>query len=82
MLKYAKYGEKELENPLQWDQVPAADYTKYAVSYNADKIKTNSYARVQSNNVFKLVDDEAKFLKQEQDNSIESLNLNKFRECA
>jgi carboxyl-terminal processing protease len=81
LLKYAKYGEKELENPLQWDQVPAADYTKYAVSYNADKIKTNSYARVQSNNVFKLVDDEAKFLKQEQDNSIESLNLNKFRDA-
>jgi carboxyl-terminal processing protease len=79
LLKYYKYGEKELEYPMQWDEIAPSSYDKWK-GYDLATIKKKSDERVSKNPLFNLADDEAKKLKQEYDNSVVSLNFKKFRE--
>jgi carboxyl-terminal processing protease len=79
LLKYYKYGEKELEYPMQWDEITPASYEKWG-KYDLASIKKKSMDRVSKNTLFNLADDEAKKLKQQYDNSVVSLNFNKYRE--
>ena len=78
VLKYYKYGEKELEYPMAWDEIPAATYVKWK-NINIAQLKKNSEARVSKNELFNLIDDEAKKLKQQQDSSMVSLNLISYK---
>lgn len=78
VLKYYKYGEKELDFPLQWDEIPAANYEKWK-NINIATLKKNSEARVNKNELFNLIEDEAKKLKQQQDSSLVSLNMTSYK---
>lgn len=79
LLKYYKYGEKELEFPMGWDEIPPAPFDK-SKPYDIDGIRKKSENRRSKNPRFGLVDEEAKKLKEQQDNSLVSLNLNKYRD--
>ncbi|HEY6161422.1 MAG TPA: carboxy terminal-processing peptidase [Bacteroidia bacterium] len=79
LLKYYKYGEKELEYPMQWDEIAPASYDKWK-PYDLVSIRKKSEDRINNNPLFNLVDDEAKRLKQRSDNSLVTLNFAKYHD--
>ena len=71
-------GEKELDNPMPWDEMPKADYTPYA-NINYDKIIKASKERIQKNKTFNLIEVESKEIKSKKDDSKYNLSLEKYR---
>lgn len=77
-LSYMEFGERDLEGALAWDKVPQAKY-KTANSYsNFADVVYNSRQRIANSENFKLVNDYAKWLKKNQENTTFSLNSKKF----
>lgn len=77
-LSYMEFGERDLEGALAWDKVPQANY-KMANSYsNFDEVVNNSKERISKDSKFSLINEYAKWLKQNQENSTFSLNYKKF----
>jgi carboxyl-terminal processing protease len=74
---YIETGEKELENPMPWDEMSKADYIPFD-NIKYEKLKKESDSRVAKNKEFTLVTEEAKDFKAKKDDSKYSLNLDKF----
>ena len=71
---YIEVGEKDQENPLKWDKITP---TSYETFINEDKffsIIEKSKKRLEINPYVKLIDDQAKLIKQRQENSEFTLN--------
>ena len=73
-------GENELDNYMPWDEIPPAIYTKSPAVTNLDNIKKNSEARIKQKEVFKLIEENAVRYKDQKNNTIYPLNIDKFRE--
>lgn len=73
-----EYGEKDLDNPMEWDQVPVAAFSAWKKIPAYDKLKKSSSARVAGSTAFGLVDEKSKQLKRERDITLESLLLTDF----
>lgn len=71
-------GEKELDNPMPWDEINKATYTAYT-NINYEKIKKNSDERVKKSKSFQLIEQEAQEIKAKKDDTKYSLNLEKYR---
>ncbi len=71
-------GEKEQDYPLAWDEIPAAKYQTWKVNYNIEKIRTASAERIKTNEGFGILNEAAKRLKKQKDESIVSLNYDKY----
>jgi carboxyl-terminal processing protease len=71
-------GEKEQDYPMAWDEIAPASYTPLKPSYSLDKLKSSSQNRVKNNPGFTLLNDAAKRLKKQKDNSVQSLNFDKY----
>ena len=71
-------GEKDMDFPLQWDEMAKANYS-YFTYIDYDKIKKLSEARVKANATFKLIETEAKELKAKKDDTKYNLALEKYR---
>ncbi|MBC7862814.1 MAG: carboxy terminal-processing peptidase [Bacteroidia bacterium] len=72
-------GEKELDFPMSWDEIPSAEYKTFNY-LDYDKIRKKSKERVKANKTFALVEEESNYFKSRKDDSKYSLNLDKFRE--
>lgn len=72
-------GEKELDYPLEWDEILPASYTKTNSISNLKEIEINSQKRVKSDTSFMLINKYAGWLKATRDEEIETLNLEKYR---
>lgn len=79
--KYLDLGEKEMDYAMPWDQIMPASYFTWTQKnpLDIDKIKSKSQARVDKNEVFKLINANAEHLKHKQDNTKQTLNLIKYR---
>ncbi len=75
MYAYLEQGEKETAYPLAWDEIRPADYKQWSKPVPAAKIKAASQARVTKNEEFRTIDDIAKRLKKQSDNTLRSLKL-------
>ncbi len=73
---YLETGEKEEDFPMPWTEIKPTSYT--AGTMKLDKIKANSQKRVENNPTFKMIDEEAKWFEQLQDETEISLNLEKY----
>jgi len=74
--KYIKYGEKELENMLPWDQIAAADYKPVTTSQNPfERAIKASRARITKSDFFALTEKGAQRLKSRQDDQLFTLNI-------
>lgn len=71
-------GEKEQDYPLAWDEIAPANYQPVKPAYSVDKLKENSDARVKGNSGFAILNDAAKRLKKQKDETIVSLNFDKY----
>ncbi len=72
-------GEKDLDNPLKWDEILRADYQKSALKIDFEALKRNSNQRVLADTSFQFVNSYADFMKQENDETTDVLNLEKYR---
>jgi carboxyl-terminal processing protease len=76
---YLELGERDLDNPLVYDKVPSAKYKTWDNYENLNEVINNSKKRVGSNNYFKLIDDNAKWLKNTQDDTLIYLSLDAYK---
>lgn len=74
---FIETGEKELDNPLPWDEIEKAQYVPHT-GINYEKIKRSSSDRVKKSKEFALVEQEAKVIKSKKDDTRYSLNLQKY----
>ncbi|MDP3359081.1 MAG: carboxy terminal-processing peptidase [Lutibacter sp.] len=76
---YMEIGERDMKNALVFDKVPAANYTLWNNYDNYDLAINNSKKRIENNKYFKLIDENAKWLKSSQDESLVYLNYEVYK---
>ncbi|MEO9572135.1 MAG: carboxy terminal-processing peptidase [Polaribacter sp.] len=75
---YMKFGERDLEGALIWDKVKQADYMQSNSYQNFSEVIYNSKQRIATDSKFKLINEYAKWLKENQDDTSYSLNYKMF----
>lgn len=75
---YLEMGERDEKEALPWDKIEQADYK--AVYSGFEPVIINSKLRVDSNEQFKLIDENAKWIFDRKDLSVYSLNIDKFNQ--
>lgn len=77
---YIKFGEREQDFALPYDEIETAEYEVWENGIDKyPKAIANSKERIENNEKFDLIDEYAKWLKEEQENSVVSLNFEDFR---
>jgi carboxyl-terminal processing protease len=71
-------GERELDFPLAWDEIPVASYKAFD-NIKYDKLLAKSNSRVNKSSNFSLIKQEANELKTRRDETEVSLNFVKYR---
>ncbi|MGZ4116228.1 MAG: carboxy terminal-processing peptidase, partial [Bacteroidia bacterium] len=71
-------GEKEQDYPMVWDEISPAAYVPVKPNYSLEKLKANSEERVKNSSGFALLNEEAKRLKKQKDDTMVSLNFDKY----
>jgi carboxyl-terminal processing protease len=78
--KYIELGEKELDFPMQWTEIAPAEYTRYHKPVqNIAELKKQSEYRVQQNAIFKVIEEHARFLKEQRDRTLLPLHFEEYR---
>lgn len=73
---YIDMGERDNDNAMPWDKIDAAKYKRY--NNNFSPVIANSKKRMADNPQFKLMDENAKWVNQQKDESVYNLNYDKF----
>jgi carboxyl-terminal processing protease len=71
-------GEKQLDNPMPWDEISRANYVEFN-NINYPALVKNSQARVKKNSQWTLVEQQEKENKSRKDDTKYNLNYEKFR---
>jgi len=74
---YIDFGEKEQDNPLEWDEITPVEYTPWISNFDYSSAIQNSKLRIESNEYLKLIDENAKWIKSIRDT--EEFDLNYFK---
>lgn len=77
--KYMEVGERELEFPLPWDKIQSAKYTRWTDNAKFELAIVNSNKRIAEHPTFKLIDENAKWLKEKSDNNFFPLNYTAYK---
>ncbi len=73
-------GESELDNVIPWDEIQPAQYTKWKHPVtNLQELKTESIKRISANKDFNLIKQNAQRMKEQKENTLVNLNLEKYR---
>lgn len=75
---YIETGEQAQDNPLSWDQISPADYQTWNASGNFDFAVEQSKKRIASNSYMMLIDEQAQWIKSQQDDDSYSLNYDNY----
>ena len=75
---YIDIGEKDQENPLPWDKIPAASYKPWTGYSDIETIIENSNKRMKANTQLQLIDENAKWVREKRDVKEYSLNLDAY----
>ncbi|HZG01071.1 MAG TPA: carboxy terminal-processing peptidase, partial [Chitinophagales bacterium] len=73
-----KYGEKEEDFPMKWDEIEKAKYDTYRFNY--EPAIANSRRRIESNGAFKLIDEQSDELKRQSEATNVTLTLDSYRQ--
>ena len=76
---YIDLGERDQENPLAWDQISPADYEVWRGYEDFDAAIKNSKNRMSQNDQIKLIEENARWVKEQQDENVVSLNFDEYR---
>ncbi|MEH6408170.1 MAG: carboxy terminal-processing peptidase [Leeuwenhoekiella sp.] len=75
---YIDIGERDLENPLPWDKIEPADYKVWDGYIDYDQTIKSSKARMAKNKQLQLIDENAKWIKSKQGDTVWPLNLKEY----
>ena len=78
-LKYLDFGEKDSENPLEWDEIDKVEFNSWDSNFDFNLAIENSKKRMANNEYLKLVEENAKWIKSVRDDNIVSLNYEKYK---
>ncbi len=76
--RYVEFGEKDEENPLDWDRILPAEYSVWSGYLNYDETIQKSQNRIDNNPIFALTDENAKWVQTQQELMNYSLNYDQF----
>lgn len=76
---YLEIGERDEKNPLSWDKVEPANYKPMNYYENLNSVIQESKQRILSNPQFKLIDANAKWLKESSSNTVAYLNYDAYK---
>ncbi|MGB5370653.1 MAG: carboxy terminal-processing peptidase [Flavobacteriaceae bacterium] len=76
---YIDLGERDQANPLKWDKISQADYQIWDGYIDYDQTVANSSKRMANNPQIGLIEENAKWLKAEQDETEISLNYKVYK---
>ncbi|MBS1651067.1 MAG: carboxy terminal-processing peptidase [Bacteroidetes bacterium] len=76
--EYIDLGEKEMDNPMPWDEIKRCDYTEFK-NINYDDLLKQNKNRLSKSETFNLIGQQAKYVKSRKDDSKYPLNIEKFR---
>ncbi len=75
---YIDTGEKAQDKPLSWDKISPASFQTWESTLNFDYALEQSKKRIASNSYMMLIDEQAKWIKSQQDENTYSLNYENF----
>ncbi len=76
---YIDLGERDQRNPLGWDKISPANYDLWEGYIDYETTIANSTRRMKSNEQIKLIEENAKWLKKQQEKTSVSLNYNIYK---
>ncbi len=76
---YIDLGERDQENPLKWDEIEPANYEPWDGYIDYEQTIANSKKRMATNTQIKLIEENAQWLKKEQDETEISLNYEVYK---
>ena len=76
---FIEVGEKDKENALPWDEIDAAVYTPWDNYFDYTTAIKKSKERMSNNSQLKLIEDNARWVKNKIDETIVPLNYNKYK---
>ncbi len=76
---YLKMGERDIDNAMPWDKIEPANYNVWTKQQNFDKAIQSSKARMASNEKFKLIEENAKWIDSRDKETTYSLNIATFK---
>ena len=79
--RYSKFemGEREQDFVMPWDEIPAAEYTQWKPPYTEKEVIKASEARIAKNEILKSIEENAKRLKSQSDDTSITLNYEAFK---
>ena len=75
---YVDVGERDEDNPMSWDKITPLMYTKWHGYLNYNEVIKKSQDRVNNHPIFKLVDQDAKWIEQRQNDKSITLNYQQY----
>jgi len=76
---YIDLGERDQENPLNWDKISPAEYQTWDGYIDYEQTIANSQERMKNNAQIALIEENAKWLKEQQDETVVSLNYDFYK---
>lgn len=76
---YFDLGERDEENPLPWDKIEPAKYTPVSIYENLSATINESKKRIAENPQFKLIDKNARWLREGRDETTVNLSYNDYK---
>lgn len=77
---YIDLGERDQNNPLGWDKISPAEYKTWDGYIDYEQTIANSTRRMQANPQIKLIEENAQWLKKQQDETEISLNYKTYKQ--
>lgn len=75
---FIEVGERDYENPLPYDKIAPANYEVWNGITDFDEVIKNSSERMAASNQLRLIEKNAKWIKERSDNNTVSLNYKKY----
>ncbi|NNL00728.1 MAG: carboxy terminal-processing peptidase, partial [Eudoraea sp.] len=76
---YIDLGERDQRNPLNWDKISPADYEPWEGYIDYEATIENSAKRMSKNPQIALIEENAQWLKQQQEENVVSLNYEIYK---
>ena len=76
--RYVDVGERDEDNPMRWDRISPLVYKKWNGYLNYDDVIEQSQDRVNDHPIFNLVDQDAKWIEQRQNDNTIALNYQEY----
>ncbi|GIJ93229.1 tail-specific protease [Capnocytophaga stomatis] len=77
--KYIDVGERDLTNAMKWDKIDPVQFESWQNNANFNKAIENSNKRIGENAHLKLIDENAKWVKQQQNKNVFPLNHEAYK---